>query len=82
MLLTVPVMYVLCKDWGKRALSLSRAREGRVPTGSFQPQLATLGQTPPKGEQWLHEIKWDGYRIPGSIAEGNVSLWSRDLCMQ
>ena len=26
-------------------------------------QLARLGEAPPEGEQWLHEPKWDGYRI-------------------
>lgn len=66
------------KDWAKQALALSNARKGRAPTGPFQPQLAKLGQTPPEGEQWLHEIKWDGYRILVTVAEGCVRLWSRN----
>lgn len=66
------------KDWAKRALSLTKARKGRVPAGPFKPQLATLGQAPPLGAQWLHEIKWDGYRILVTISDGNVRLWSRN----
>lgn len=26
-------------------------------------QLARLVAAPPEGDQWLHEIKFDGYRI-------------------
>jgi bifunctional non-homologous end joining protein LigD len=29
----------------------------------IKPQLATLKSKAPKGEQWLHEIKFDGYRV-------------------
>jgi bifunctional non-homologous end joining protein LigD len=31
--------------------------------GFIKPQLATLKTKAPQGEQWLHEIKYDGYRI-------------------
>ena len=27
------------------------------------PQLATLVEKPPTGDQWLHELKFDGYRM-------------------
>lgn len=29
--------------------------------GFIKPQLATLKSKAPKGEQWLHEIKYDRY---------------------
>jgi bifunctional non-homologous end joining protein LigD len=29
---------------------------------SFEPCLATLRDTPPRRGDWLHEIKYDGYR--------------------
>ncbi|WP_342643421.1 hypothetical protein [Rhodoligotrophos ferricapiens] len=29
----------------------------------IQPCLPTLVPRPPQGEQWQHEIKWDGYRL-------------------
>lgn len=34
----------------------------RMPV-TISPQLAVLVDEPPKGKQWLHEIKFDGYRI-------------------
>lgn len=44
----------------------------------YRPQLATLVKTPPSGDQWLHEIKYDGYRIGCAIAKGEVRLISRN----
>jgi ATP-dependent DNA ligase len=34
-----------------------------------EPLFATLWEHPPKGENWVHEIKFDGYRLqlPGTI---------------
>jgi ATP-dependent DNA ligase len=29
------------------------------------PELATLVSRSPQGDQWLHEIKFDGYRMAG-----------------
>jgi hypothetical protein len=28
----------------------------------IRPQLPTLVETPPDGTEWIHEIKYDGYR--------------------
>ncbi|MFO0901040.1 MAG: DNA ligase D [Pirellulales bacterium] len=41
------------------------------------PQLATLVATPPVGEQWLHEIKLDGYRMLCRLAHGKAQFLSR-----
>jgi bifunctional non-homologous end joining protein LigD len=43
----------------------------------YRPQLATLVEHPPSGAQWLHEIKFDGYRIGCIIRDGKVRLESR-----
>jgi bifunctional non-homologous end joining protein LigD len=50
---------------------------GAVAT-EYQPQLATLARTPPTGDKWLHEIKFDGYRIGCRIHGGRVTLTSRN----
>lgn len=44
---------------------------------SFFPQLATLVSEPPQGEQWLNEIKFDGYRLLAFIRKGDVRLMTR-----
>ena len=41
------------------------------------PALATLKAKPPSGEEWLHEVKFDGYRIQAHIASGKVRLLTR-----
>jgi len=65
-------------DWAKKALALTKAKKAKPPEGPFEPQLAKLGDAPPKGDQWVHEIKWDGYRILATITESEVRLWSRN----
>jgi bifunctional non-homologous end joining protein LigD len=41
------------------------------------PCLALLGVTPPDNPDWIHEIKFDGYRIQARIDRGNVRLLTR-----
>lgn len=53
--------------------SRTRARLEFVP-----PQLATRRDEPPGGEDWLHELKYDGYRIQAQIASGDVRLFTRN----
>ena len=43
----------------------------------YEPQLATLVDAPPEGDAWLHEVKFDGYRIGCRIGRGEVTLISR-----
>ncbi len=44
---------------------------------ALSPQLATLVDTPPSGEGWIYEIKFDGYRIMARIDKGKVRLLTR-----
>ncbi|HET9716577.1 MAG TPA: DNA ligase D [Pseudolabrys sp.] len=50
----------------------------RAPLPSFvEPCLATLTDKAPSTEQWIHEIKFDGYRIQARLDRGNVKLLTR-----
>jgi bifunctional non-homologous end joining protein LigD len=43
------------------------------------PMLTTASKVAPKGEEWLHEWKWDGYRlIAATKGDGGTQLWSRN----
>jgi bifunctional non-homologous end joining protein LigD len=42
-----------------------------------EPQLATLVRAVPEGNDWLHEIKVDGYRMFGCVDARAVALTSR-----
>lgn len=57
----------------KRASSRSAA-----PLPAFvAPQLATLVSAPPAGDDWLHEIKYDGYRAIAALAGGRCRIYTR-----
>lgn len=49
----------------------------RFPT-LLEPQLATLVEQPPGGDDWLHEIKYDGYRLLARVADGQARLLTRN----
>ncbi len=42
------------------------------------PQLATLVTASPEGEEWVHELKYDGYRILCRINGGKATLLTRN----
>jgi len=42
-----------------------------------KPQLAKLVDQPPEGPEWLHEIKFDGYRMHARLDRGSVRLLTR-----
>ncbi|MFK4534225.1 bifunctional non-homologous end joining protein LigD [Bradyrhizobium ottawaense] len=46
--------------------------------GFIKPQLATLRSKAPSGDQWLHEIKFDGYRVQLHINEGKAKAFTRN----
>lgn len=53
-------------------------KRGAAPLPSFQPvQLATLVDSVPEGRQWLHEIKFDGYRALIAAKGKDVRVFTR-----
>ncbi|HEV7744411.1 MAG TPA: non-homologous end-joining DNA ligase [Pyrinomonadaceae bacterium] len=56
---------------------LSGARKAAMPE-FVAPQLATLVKEPPRGDEWLHELKFDGYRMVCHLSRGKARFWSRN----
>jgi bifunctional non-homologous end joining protein LigD len=46
--------------------------------GFIKPQLATLKAKAPSGDQWLHEIKFDGYRVQVHLSRGKRKVYTRN----
>ena len=46
----------------------------RAAPKEIRPQLATLADRAPAGDEWLHEMKLDGYRILARLAKKRVEL--------
>ncbi|HVG10502.1 MAG TPA: DNA ligase D [Thermoanaerobaculia bacterium] len=55
---------------------LTGARKAKLPA-KVEPQLATLVTDPPRGEEWIHELKFDGYRVLCELKDGNVRMVTR-----
>src|ERR671923_173872 len=67
------------KNW----LIIRKRDDGAVaprPAGhaEYKPMLATLAADLPKGDGWLFEVKWDGYRAIGRVSGGEATLTSRN----
>jgi bifunctional non-homologous end joining protein LigD len=43
----------------------------------IRPQLTELVEAAPDGADWLHEIKFDGYRMDAHLDHGAVRLLAR-----
>jgi bifunctional non-homologous end joining protein LigD len=57
--------------------SLPGARPARL-AQYLEPQLCTLTKEAPEGDEWLHEMKFDGYRMLCRIDSGQVQFISRN----
>jgi len=65
------------KNW----LILRKRDDGTVPPAprrAYRPMLATLTEDLPRGEGWLFEPKWDGYRALSYVRGGEAKLVSRN----
>ena len=58
---------------------LSRSVRSRrlFPVGFIEPCLPSPAQGPPVGEDWIHEIKHDGFRLLARRGAGGVRLLTR-----
>jgi ATP-dependent DNA ligase len=46
--------------------------------GFIPPQLATLKLKAPMGDKWIHEIKFDGYRVQVHLNKGKAKIYTRN----
>jgi bifunctional non-homologous end joining protein LigD len=45
--------------------------------GFIEPALATAIEKVPSGERWVHEIKFDGYRVQVHLRDAAVTVFTR-----
>ncbi len=62
---------------GRRSRPAARRRKAAAPA-TVAVTLATPVDDPPGGSDWVHEIKYDGYRIAARIDTGDVHLITRN----
>ncbi len=60
-----------------RSLAEGRRAEATALPGWVKPQLTRVVDAPPDGPEWLHEIKFDGYRMHARLDRGAVRLLTR-----
>ncbi|MEK1897831.1 MAG: DNA ligase D [Rhizobium sp.] len=69
----------------KPAATLAKPKRPEWPKGAkkaampafVEPELAKLKAKPPSGEGWIHEIKFDGYRLQVRLENGRATLLTR-----
>jgi bifunctional non-homologous end joining protein LigD len=54
------------------------AASSRAVRNDYKPMLATLADKLPTGDDWVYEVKWDGYRAVGYVRGGEPRLVSRN----
>jgi bifunctional non-homologous end joining protein LigD len=65
------------RDWRAEATALAGAAPLQA-DARFLAKPCVSRTSPPAGNEWLHEIKWDGYRLLVELRKGNARLRSRD----
>jgi bifunctional non-homologous end joining protein LigD len=44
----------------------------------IKPMAPTLATAPPVGDEWIHEVKFDGWRAQVHIEDGAATLYSKN----
>lgn len=63
--------------WKARAAQIAGRAAAQPMPEQVELQLTTLREAPPTAGDWLHEVKWDGYRMLAYKQRGKVRLQSR-----
>src|SRR5687768_2737319 len=56
---------------------LSKGKKAPFPE-AIEPMLATLVNEPVAGDDWVYEMKWDGYRALAHMNKGTLEMRSRN----
>ena len=56
----------------------ARRKASAAPPPFQEPQLATLVDEVPSGSGWIHEYKYDGYRLLLAVGDGVATAWTRN----
>src|SRR3954463_16515795 len=55
-----------------------KKKSSKAPPPFQEPQLATLVDDVPPGDSWIHEYKYDGYRLLLAVGDGVATAWTRN----
>src|SRR5574338_529769 len=55
----------------------AKRKASKAPPPFEEPQLATLVDEVPAGRGWIHEYKYDGYRLLLAVGDGVATAWTR-----
>jgi len=61
----------------REQLAAAEAPLRDFPARTFTPMLASLQERPPRGEDWLYEVKYDGVRVVAQRQKSAVDLYGR-----
>ncbi len=73
-------------EWADAGYRFKERRGGKTkrktehrpgPPAFVAPQLAGVADAPPEGDKWLHEIKFDGYRLVAAVGGGRAHTYTR-----
>lgn len=62
---------------GRLKVIKGHGKKSKMPS-DVDPMLATLVDKTVEGDEWLYEIKWDGFRCLAYVNEGEVNIRSRN----
>ncbi len=72
-----PAIWVSAMPAASAEIDLAGAREASMPR-YLEPMKASLATRPFRDEDWLFEVKWDGYRVEAVVRDGKVDLFTRN----
>ena len=72
-----PAIWISAAPAATAEIDLSAARDAPMPR-YLEPMKATLATKAFRDEDWLYELKWDGYRVEAVVRDGKTQLFTRN----